>query len=58
MDDHQKEQWWGGHFRCDNTRCGFEGDRGYIGALNVTHVFFSETDELDHMGSHPPAGGC
>ena len=46
--DHQTEQWWGGHFRCDNARCGFEGDRDYIGALNVARVFFSETDELDH----------
>jgi hypothetical protein len=27
---------------------GFEGDRDYIGALNVARVFFSETDELDH----------
>ncbi|SEP31255.1 transposase, IS605 OrfB family, central region [Halorientalis persicus] len=46
--DHQQEHWWGGHFRCDNARCGFEGDRDYIGALNVARVFFSETDELDH----------
>ncbi len=46
--DHQQERWWGGHFRCDNARCGFEGDRDYIGALNVARVFFSETDELDH----------
>ena len=33
--DHHHEHWWGGHFRCDNARCGFEGDRDYIGALNV-----------------------
>jgi len=46
--DHQQEHWWGGHFRCDNARCGFEGDRDYIGALNVARVFFSETDERDH----------
>ena len=46
--DHHEEQWWGGHFRCDNARCGFEGDRDYVGALNVARVFFSETDELDH----------
>jgi len=46
--DHHGELWWGGHFRCDNTRCDFEGDRDYIGALNVARVFFSETDELDH----------
>ncbi|PSQ41791.1 transposase [Halobacteriales archaeon SW_5_68_122] len=46
--DHHHEQWWGGHFRCDNARCGFEGDRDYIGALNVARVFFNETDELDH----------
>jgi putative transposase len=46
--DHNEELWWGGHFRCDNARCGFEGDRDYIGALNVARVFFSETDELNH----------
>jgi IS605 OrfB family transposase len=46
--DHHEELWWGGHFRCDNARCGFEGDRDYIGALNMARVFFSETDELDH----------
>jgi len=46
--DHQQEHWWGGHFRCDNARCGFEGDRDYVGALNVARVFFSDTDELDH----------
>ncbi len=45
---HAEEVWWGGHFQCDNSRCGFEGDRDYIGALNVARVFFSETDELDH----------
>jgi putative transposase len=46
--DHHEELWWGGHFRCDNARCNFEGDRDYIGALNVARVFFSDTDELDH----------
>jgi len=46
--DHHEELWWGGHFRCDNARCGFEGDRDYIGALNVARVFFSKTDELGH----------
>ena len=46
--DHQQEHWWGGHFRCDNARCGFEGDRDYIGALNMARVFFSETDKRDH----------
>jgi len=46
--DHQQDHWWGGHFRCDNARCGFEGDRDYIGALNVARVFFSDTDELNH----------
>ena len=25
--DHTGEVWWGGHFRCDNARCEFEGDR-------------------------------
>ncbi|WP_255568354.1 transposase [Salinarchaeum sp. IM2453] len=33
--DHQQEHWCGGHFRCDNARCGFESDRDYTGALNV-----------------------
>jgi IS605 OrfB family transposase len=46
--DHHTELWWGGHFRCDNARCGFEGDRDYIGALNVARVFFSDGDGLDH----------
>lgn len=46
--DHHEELWWGGHFRCDNARCGFEGDRDYIGALNVARVFFSDGNELDH----------
>ena len=46
--DHYEEVWWGGHFRCDNARCGFEGDRDYIGALNVARVFFSDGDGLDH----------
>ncbi|MCD2200498.1 transposase [Halobacterium sp. KA-4] len=46
--DHHEELWWGGHFRCDNSRCGFEGDRDYIGALNVARVFFSDGDTLDH----------
>ncbi|MCQ4334420.1 transposase [Natronomonas sp. F2-12] len=55
--DHHHEHWWGGHFRCDNARCGFEGDRDYIGALNVARVFFSETDELDHGFTSSYTGG-
>jgi len=46
--DHHEELWWGGHFQCDNVRCGFEGDRDYIGALNVARVFFSDGDTLDY----------
>ncbi|MFH5801363.1 zinc ribbon domain-containing protein [Haladaptatus sp. CMAA 1911] len=46
--DHSHEVWWGGHFRCDNVRCGFQADRDYVGAVNVTRVFFSETASLDH----------
>jgi IS605 OrfB family transposase len=46
--DHHEEVWWGGHFRCDNARCGFEGDRDYVGALNVARVFFSDGNTLDH----------
>jgi len=56
--DHQQEHWWGGHFRCDNARCGFEGDRDYIGALNVARVFFSESDELDHGFRSSYTGNC
>ncbi|WP_458190406.1 zinc ribbon domain-containing protein [Haladaptatus sp. NG-WS-4] len=46
--DHLFEVWWGGHFRCDNARCGFEADRDYVGAVNVAGVFFSETASLNH----------
>lgn len=46
--DHHEEKWWGGHFRCDNGRCDFQGDRDYVGALNVARVFFSDSDGLDH----------
>lgn len=43
-----EEVWWGGHFRCDNSRCEFEGDRDYVGAVNVARVFFREPGKLDH----------
>ncbi|WP_224450365.1 zinc ribbon domain-containing protein [Haloprofundus salilacus] len=46
--EHFHEVWWGGHFRCDNARCGFQADRDYVGAVNVARVFFSETTTLDH----------
>jgi IS605 OrfB family transposase len=46
--NHFHEVWWGGHFRCDNARCGFQADRDYVGAVNVARVFFSETATLDH----------
>ncbi|MFC6731811.1 transposase [Haladaptatus sp. DYSN1] len=46
--DHFHEVWWGGHFRCDNARCGFQANRDYVGAVNVARVFFSETAELEH----------
>jgi IS605 OrfB family transposase len=46
--DHFFEVWWGGHFRCDNGRCGFQADRDYVGAVNVARVFFSETATLEH----------
>ncbi|WP_240756912.1 transposase [Natronorubrum bangense] len=45
--DHDYEVWHGGHFRCDNTRCGFQADRDYVGAVNVARVFFAESDSLD-----------
>ncbi|WP_199514471.1 MULTISPECIES: zinc ribbon domain-containing protein [unclassified Haloferax] len=46
--DHSFEVWHGGHFRCDNARCGFQADRDYVGAVNVARVFFSETATLTH----------
>lgn len=46
--DHSREVWHGGHFRCDNARCGFQADRDYVGAVNVARAFFSETATLDH----------
>jgi len=45
---HFHEVWWGGHFRCDNARCGYQADRDYVGAVNVARVFFSETVTLEH----------
>lgn len=45
--DHHADVWWGGHFRCDNSRCGYQADRDYVGAVNVARVYFSDTDELD-----------
>ena len=56
--DHDEEVWWGGHFRCDNARCGFEGDRDYVAAVNVARVFFSETDGLDHGFTSTYTGDC
>jgi IS605 OrfB family transposase len=46
--DHFHEVWHGGHFRCDNARCGYQADRDYVGAVNVARVFFSESATLDH----------
>jgi IS605 OrfB family transposase len=46
--DHFHEVWWGGHFRCDNARCGFQADRDYVGAVNVARVFFSDSATLEH----------
>ncbi|MFP8956444.1 zinc ribbon domain-containing protein [Natrialbaceae archaeon A-CW3] len=45
---HSFEVWWGGHFRCDNARCGFQADRDYVGAVNVARVFFSDSASLNH----------
>jgi len=45
---HSFEVWWGGHFRCDNARCGYQADRDYVGAVNVARVFFSSSASLDH----------
>jgi IS605 OrfB family transposase len=46
--DHSHEVWHGGHFRCDNARCGFQADRDYVGAANVARVFYSESASLSH----------
>jgi putative transposase len=46
--EHSFEVWWGGHFRCDNARCGFQADRDYVGAVNVARVFFSDSATLNH----------
>ncbi|WP_458185860.1 zinc ribbon domain-containing protein [Haladaptatus sp. NG-WS-4] len=46
--DHSFEVWWGGHFCCDDTRCGYQADRDYVGAVNVARVFYSETVTLHH----------
>ncbi|MFC6733903.1 transposase [Haladaptatus sp. DYSN1] len=46
--DHFHEVWHGGHFRCDNARCGFQADRDYVGAVNVARVFFSSSATLDY----------
>jgi putative transposase len=55
---HHEDLWWGGHFRCDNARCGFEGDRDYIGALNVARVFFGDGAELTHGFTSSYIGDC
>lgn len=44
--EHSLEEWCGGHFRCDNHRCGYQGDRDYVGAVNVARMFFSEAHRL------------
>ncbi len=56
--DHYFEVWHGGHFRCDNSRCGFQGDRDYIGAVNVARVFYSESDSLDSGFTSSYIGDC
>ncbi|MFP8958015.1 zinc ribbon domain-containing protein [Natrialbaceae archaeon A-CW3] len=56
--DHSFEVWHGGHFRCDNTRCGYQADRDYVGAVNVARVFFSETDSLDSDFTSSYKGDC
>ncbi len=45
--DHYFEVWHGSHFRCDNSRCGYQADRDYVGAVNVARVFYAESDSLD-----------
>ena len=56
--DHYREVWHGGHFRCDNSRCGFQGDRDYIGAVNVARVFYAESDSLDSDFTSSYNGDC
>lgn len=43
-----REVWHDGHFTCDNTRCDYEADRDYGGALNVARVTFGDSVTLDH----------
>jgi len=56
--DHYHEVWHGGHFRCDNSRCGFQGDRDYVGAVNVARVFFAESATLDSDFTASYTGDC
>jgi IS605 OrfB family transposase len=56
--DHTFELWHGGHFRCDNARCGFQADRDYVGAVNVARVFFSDSASLDHDFTSSYIGDC
>ena len=56
--DHSYEVWHGGHFRCDNTRCGFQADRDYVGAVNVARVFYAESDSLDADFMSSYTGDC
>lgn len=51
--DHIEEVWWGGHFRCDNDRCPCQGDRDYIGALNVARAFFGMRNGGDGLRDGP-----
>lgn len=56
--DHFHEVWHGGHFRCDNSRCGYQADRDYVGAVNVARVFFSDSARLDSRFTSSYTGDC
>lgn len=44
--DHAQYDPHGAFFTCENARCDCQGDRDYIGALNVARVFFSEDESV------------
>lgn len=56
--DHYCEVWHGSHFRCDNSRCGFQADRDYVGAVNVARVFYAESSKLDSGFTSSYTGDC
>ncbi|WP_256567134.1 transposase [Natrinema gelatinilyticum] len=56
--DHYHEAWHGGQLRCDNSRCAYQADRDYVGAVNVARVFFSNSATLDSNFTSSYTGDC